>query len=69
MKPETLKLYRHLLGLSTREASFVFECAQRTWQCYEKGTRKVPDWLASLVKHTVREEEPKILSLLKQARR
>jgi len=64
MKPETLKQYRLLLGLSVSDAADTFGVARRTWQAYEQGTRNVPERIQNALAHEITAAKPHILAML-----
>lgn len=68
MTTQTLRRYRLLLGLTTSECSAKFGVAQRTWQCYEQGTRRIPAEIAANMLALVRLADPEICALLDAAK-
>ncbi len=67
MKPILLIAYRRLLGISTKEAAKRYGVAQRTFQCYESGSRRIPARIIEALYDDVLADEPRIKALLESS--
>jgi DNA-binding transcriptional regulator YiaG len=56
MKPEAIKEMREKAGLSAAQAARSVQIADRSWQRYESGDRKIPPGLVELfcLKHGIK---------------